>query len=107
MKIEVGEDGDILFSEVYNPLCIRSAAGTFGICERDGGIEIMRNGALVFACYTKQDDYLELPPPHYRQCRAMHPRLEIRCGDAHGHEDDHTRHKLGVVHAWSDEGSTD
>lgn len=52
MKIIVNENNDIQFEEVFLPIVVRTDVGDFGICQRDGGIEIMRNGKLEFACYT-------------------------------------------------------
>lgn len=51
MKIEVSEDRDIVLSEVYNGIGVKTEAGTFGIAERDGGIEITLKGKLVYGHY--------------------------------------------------------
>lgn len=40
MKIRVGEDRELILSEVFNGVEIETDAGLFGICQRDGGIEI-------------------------------------------------------------------
>lgn len=60
MRVEVNEDYEIIFSEVYNGIGIKTDAGTFGICQRDGGIEITKDGKLVYSKYpdsieTKKD----------------------------------------------------
>ena len=48
MKITT-ENNEIILSEVYNGIGIRTANGDFyGICERDNGIEILRNGEVYF-----------------------------------------------------------
>jgi hypothetical protein len=88
MKIEAGEHGELVLTEVYNGVGIRTqGAGDFGICERDGGIEVTRDGELIFCCYTKINDGLELPPPHFRQCDSMCHGL--RCTAAAGHGGEH------------------
>lgn len=94
MKIEVNADREVELSEVYNAVGVRtSGAGTFGVCERDGGIEIYREGVMVFACYTKPDDGIELSAPHFKQCTSMSRMLgvEQRCEQAAGHDGKHMR----------------
>ena len=49
MKIEVNEKGEIVLSQVYNAIGIKTEAGTFGIAERDGGIEVLLNGEVIFS----------------------------------------------------------
>ena len=51
MQIDVGEKGVIELSEVYCGVVIRTDAGRFGVCQRDGGIEVTRHGEQVFSCY--------------------------------------------------------
>ena len=105
MKIEVNADREIELSEVYNAVAIKTEAGTFGICERDGGIEILRGGVMVFACYTKPDEGIELPAPHFRQCTStMRSDLDIthRCELAAGHEGEHMRQTVDAPHLWRD-----
>lgn len=53
MKIEVGEEGYIVLSEVYVPVVVRVPMGDFGIVQRDGGIEISHQGDLVHADYPE------------------------------------------------------
>lgn len=48
MKIEV-EDGGIILSDVFSGIGIKTDAGMFGIAQRDGGIEVLRDGKLVWA----------------------------------------------------------
>ncbi len=52
MRVDVDEHDNIRFSEVFNPVVISTDVGEFGICQRDGGIEVSHNGKLVFAQYT-------------------------------------------------------
>ena len=59
MKIHVGEHSEIVLEEVFNPVVVRTEVGDFGICQRDGGIEIMCEGELVFASYTGLEDRVE------------------------------------------------
>lgn len=108
MKISVNADRELELCEVYNPVVINTEAGAFGICERDGGIEILRGGVMVFACYTKPDDGLELPAPHFRQCVSRHDvlGLERRCEQATRHESDHCRTIGGKPHLWRNDGTT-
>jgi len=51
MKIEVGPDQSTILSEVFSGVGIETDMGTFGVCQRDGGIEIRWAGVLVFAMY--------------------------------------------------------
>ena len=53
MQIEV-KNGKVVFSEMYNGIGIKTEAGDFGVAQRDGGIEIMLNGELVFGYYSKE-----------------------------------------------------
>jgi hypothetical protein len=48
MKIEVEDDG-IVLSECYSGIGIKTDAGMFGIAQRDGGIEVLRDGKLAWA----------------------------------------------------------
>jgi hypothetical protein len=43
MKIDIGENREILLSEVYSGVGIKTDAGTFYLCQRDQGIEIHLN----------------------------------------------------------------
>jgi len=47
MKLEVNEQGEIVLSEVYNGIGIKTEVGMYGIAQRDGGCEIMLNGVLI------------------------------------------------------------
>ena len=49
MEIEVDEDGEILLSKVYVGIGIKTDTGTFGICQRDGGIEVLKDGKPVWS----------------------------------------------------------
>jgi len=51
MKIEVGPDQFIILSEVFSGVGIKTDMGTFGVCQRDGGIEVTRAGVVVFSLY--------------------------------------------------------
>jgi hypothetical protein len=48
MRVEVDEDGELVFSEVYSGIGIKTDVGLFGIAQRDGGIEVMLNGRTVW-----------------------------------------------------------
>lgn len=54
MKIDVNDQHDLILSEVYNGIGIRTEAGVFGICERDGGLEVTFKGELIFAKYPER-----------------------------------------------------
>lgn len=49
MKIHVGEEGEIVLSEVFNGLGIETDQATFGIAQRDGGIEVYLDGVLLWS----------------------------------------------------------
>jgi hypothetical protein len=49
MKIEVNEDRDIELSDVFNALVVRTEDGRYGICQRDGGLEVVRDGTTVYS----------------------------------------------------------
>jgi hypothetical protein len=51
MKLEVGPDQSIILYEVFSGVGIKTDMGTFGVCQRDGGIEVTLCGAQVFAMY--------------------------------------------------------
>lgn len=59
MKIWANEDGEIMLGDVFNGIGVRTDAGDFGICQRDGGIEVMHQGELVYAKYAAPLD--EMP----------------------------------------------
>lgn len=54
MKIEVNDQHDLVLSEVFEGVCIRTEMGVFGVCERDGGLEVTFQGKLVFAKYPER-----------------------------------------------------
>lgn len=56
MKIDIqyGEATTLVLSEVYEGVGIKTEMGTFGVCERDGGLEVTFNGKLVFAKYPER-----------------------------------------------------
>ncbi|KKM06433.1 hypothetical protein LCGC14_1743970 [marine sediment metagenome] len=49
MKVSVNEEYLIVLREIFNPIVISSPSGDFGICQRDGGIEIVKNGKIIFS----------------------------------------------------------
>ena len=48
MKIRADKDG-IILSEVYSGVGIETDQGVFGICERDGGIEVLLDSKLIWS----------------------------------------------------------
>ena len=53
MKIEVDEHGEIVLSEVYVGIGIRTDEGVYGIAQRDSGIEITKNGKMVWSSISE------------------------------------------------------
>lgn len=45
---DVPADAEILISACYTGIGIQTEMGIFGIAQRDGGIEVMLNGQLIF-----------------------------------------------------------
>jgi hypothetical protein len=66
MNIEVSAEGQITLSEVYNGIGIKTDSGLFGIAQRDGGIEVMHNGKLVWASVGK----IQLGPCEVTDCNT-------------------------------------
>lgn len=59
MKIVVNADRNLMLEDVFEPIVIRTVTGDFAVCQRDGGIEVSRNGTLVYQSVTKKPhDYL-------------------------------------------------
>jgi hypothetical protein len=56
MQITV-KDNNIILSEVYNGIGIQTDQGLFGIAQRDGGIEVMLNGQLVWSSTCSVKEY--------------------------------------------------
>ena len=49
MQIHVGEDGEIVLSEIYNAIGIETDQANFGLVQRDGGIEVYLDGVLIWS----------------------------------------------------------
>ncbi len=49
MKLGVNADGLLEISMVFEPVVIVTPDGSFGVCQRDGGIEVVHQGKIVFA----------------------------------------------------------
>jgi hypothetical protein len=47
MKVRA-EGGAIIFSEVFEGVGVETDNGLFGICQRDGGLEVIRGGETVY-----------------------------------------------------------
>ncbi len=52
MKIDTGEHGELILSEVYLGIGIKTDAGIFRICQRDGGLEMRLDYGKWFAWKT-------------------------------------------------------
>ena len=49
MKMYVDEDGEIVFEDVFNAFGVKTSEdGVYGICQRDGGLEIVQRGVTVW-----------------------------------------------------------
>lgn len=55
MKVWVGEHGQIIFGDVFNAIGIETEHGRFGICQRDGGLEVVRAGEIVWSSTAPVD----------------------------------------------------
>ena len=64
MNIKVNENGHIELSEVYLPVCIRTEHGVYGVCQRDGGLEVVKDGEIVFSTFPSK------PLSSMTQCEA-------------------------------------
>lgn len=74
MKIRVNENSDIEFSDVFNSIVIDTPSGKFGICQRDGTIEIIQNGETVFRAEQKPEPEPEMVWVNIDEpVRAAHP----------------------------------
>lgn len=49
MKLEVNEKGELIFEDVFNAIGIKTETGCFGICQRDGGIEVVKDGKTLWS----------------------------------------------------------
>lgn len=56
MKISVGENGVIELRDVFNPVVVVTDDDRFGICQRDGGIEVVARGYVLFSS-TEEKTY--------------------------------------------------
>lgn len=61
MRIEVDEERNILLSDVFNGIGIKTDIGIFGICQSDGGIELTLDGKIVYVHYPYGRDMI-FPP---------------------------------------------
>ena len=104
MKIEVrtSDDGgaEVILSDVFSGVGIRTDAGLFGIAQRDGGIEVLLNGTTVWARGASAEDLPNTlpPPPAMTEERAaaiakVISRLSTRIGPMLRDEKEH----LGVA----------
>jgi len=51
---------DVTLQKVYNGVGIETDQGLFGIAQRDGGIEVMLNGKLVFSSSSLEEHKITL-----------------------------------------------
>jgi len=58
MKIDVSENGSIVLSDVFNAVVIATDQGEFGVAQRDGGIEVMHKGELVYSSNPPTPSYI-------------------------------------------------
>jgi len=57
-----GEDGtpEVVLSEVYSGVGIKTDMGLFGIAQRDGGIEVLLGGKTVWTSHEIEDGTSEI-----------------------------------------------
>ena len=81
MKLEVNENGEIVLGDVFNPVVVTTPNGDFGICQRDGGIEVVQNGKVIFS----SNDYerMEYLTEEYRLTREQMQSI-VASNDWHG-----------------------
>ena len=48
MRIETEIGNGVVISKFYNGFRVKCTHGEYGICERDGGIEILHKGKTIF-----------------------------------------------------------
>lgn len=48
VKLTVNENYEMVFEDVFNAIVIKTDSGDFGICQRDFGIVVMKDGKEVF-----------------------------------------------------------
>jgi len=81
MKITV-EDGEIVLSDVFSGIGIRTDRGLFGIAQRDGGIEVMLDGKDVWNSehpeVTPVNDRLRAADEHLARLSARVREMEYR-----------------------------
>ena len=56
MQIDVDEHGLIRLSKVYNPVIIETERGHYEIAERDGGLEVSRDGRAIWSSGPMSDE---------------------------------------------------
>jgi hypothetical protein len=59
MKVTVDQDYSIVLEDVFSGIGIRTKKGLFGIAQRDGGIEVMLNGKLVYPAPERAEEPTE------------------------------------------------
>jgi len=59
MKLNVDEHGNIVLSEVYNAIVIKTDSGCYGIAQRDNGIEVVKDGVLLLAADDSISNLIE------------------------------------------------
>ncbi|KKN98500.1 hypothetical protein LCGC14_0146110 [marine sediment metagenome] len=57
MKLKI-ENNELILGDVFNAIGIETDQGTFGVAQRDGGIEIVLNGETVFVSSDNVKDTL-------------------------------------------------
>ena len=72
--------GRITLDSVYNGIGITTDQGLFGIAKRDGGIEVMLNGVLVWSSWAMSDELMQTYDPVQWRCFCCRP-VGVKPGD--------------------------
>jgi len=59
MKLHVGKQKVMIFEDVFNPIVIRTEKGDFAICERDGILEVSKDGKILLPPQSPEKERLE------------------------------------------------
>ena len=49
MEITTNESGEIVLSNVFNSVVIETENGSFGVCERDGNLNVVVDGRTIWS----------------------------------------------------------
>lgn len=70
-EIDVNAAHDVELTEIYNGVGIVTDLGRFGIAMRDGGIEVMLNGKLMWSSSDYEDEMVFSPGHEGSECQCV------------------------------------